>query len=352
MIRSRIALAALLVAPTCATASDGDHVPRPILNAASPSVATFDFQRPMGIALGAATCSEIVEKLGQPLRRNINGDYRVDFEHNQDWSGSIHLGANCGDMYKPLESITVYFTPTPAGRGLEQMRSTANGLFRRFARRLTQEEPGWELTDQDIAGPDFLQVELRSERVFVQLVSSHGSVFAMIASLKIDPLRQAAIQKAAVQPFGVAIGVSTCREASIALRAKPSQPMPAVLGQRDTTTTVTAPNPSRLYPNAELLQATCYDGPDAPVDDLVLYVKDSNNNASAQEAYRTLAAKYKRIEGGPVPRQGPSYVRFVNQGVAIELEVRGGGKDFIVQYTEKTLFDQLRDARAKKRKSL
>jgi hypothetical protein len=114
---------------------------------------------------------------------------------------------------------------------------------------------------------------------------------------------------------------------------------------------LTAREPARFYPRAADIEAICEEV-DGPVHTLNLGVQDEADNTGARDAYRVLASKYKRVEGGPIPNKGPGYARFATVEAAIEIRAWGDRKDFLVVYTESKLFERLNKLKEQRRNRL
>lgn len=150
-------------------------------------------------------------------------------------------------------------------------------------------------------------------------------------------------------PFGIMIGTTTCRMAALILGA--TLPVTPNADKPDKEVVVTATNPTRFYPRATDVEATCEEV-DGPVHTLNLGVQDKADNAGARDAYSVLATKYRRVEGGPIPNNGPGYARFVAVDAAIEIRAWGDRQDFLVVYTESRLFERLRKFQEQRRNRL
>jgi len=237
-------------------------------------------------------------------------------------------------------------------RELGSSAESARDLFDSFARQLSAAGAGW-VERPGIDSPPVRMTSFEGRGAVVILtMSNNRSLVVDIRASDEEILRMSRIQKAAVKPFGIAIGISTCRDAAAVLAAEPTKPQDAPSGRSTEWVEVRAQSPQQHYPGATMLEVNCFSGADAEVDDLTMSVADGESNQAARDAYRVLASKYKRVEGTAVPMRGPAYARFSAPGVEVELEVSGGGRDFSVTYTESNLFASVRKAQQRKRNSL
>lgn len=181
----------------------------------------------------------------------------------------------------------------------------------------------------------------------IALVCMAGALCSSVMAEK----RSAAGSVAA--PFGLTIGVSTCKEAESALggRGVPDSDDNSVV-------VVSAAAPSELYPGAKSIKAYC------GRDSLIVFItlessKGGVGNAGTQQAYKSLS-KYKLVEGGPMPAVGSGYALFKDaKNNVIELAAPHMSFEFSVNYMTPAVYDGFlkaaqanKAAKAKKQDSL
>ena len=104
---------------------------------------------------------------------------------------------------------------------------------------------------------------------------------------------------------------------------------------------VEAGDASALYPGAESVKAECFASDQAVVRLALTASKGGMGSPGAQEAYRNLAGKYKRVAGGPIPDLGNGYARFSSGDSVIEITSPHLSFEFTVYYLTGDLYKKL-----------
>ena len=132
-----------------------------------------------------------------------------------------------------------------------------------------------------------------------------NTTIAAVLALSASLASAASPPSANAQPFGITIGATNCQQAAKILGGKVE-----IESETDGVVQVEAADANSMYPGAESIKAECF-AADQPVVRLALTAsKGGMGNPGAQEAYRALSAKYKRVAGGPIPQLGNGYARF------------------------------------------
>lgn len=144
-------------------------------------------------------------------------------------------------------------------------------------------------------------------------------------------------------PFGLEVGVAACDAA----RAKLQGAEERSLGGQDVWLETT--EVEDLYPGATKVAARCSGNRVIAVQ--VEASKGGMGNDGARQAYATLASKYKRVAGGPMPSLGDGYARFVAGSSVIEQNSPHLSFEFTVTYYEKAFFDAIKASNAAEQKN-
>ncbi len=144
-------------------------------------------------------------------------------------------------------------------------------------------------------------------------------------------------------PFGLEVGVASCDAA----RAKLTGAEERSLGGQDVWLETT--EAEDLYPGATKVAARC--SGDRVIAVQVEASKGGMGNGGAQQAYSTLASKYKRVAGAPMPSLGDGYARFVAGNSVIEQSSPHLSFEFTVTYYEKSFYDAIKAQSANEQKN-
>lgn len=318
---------------------------------------SFDFTNPFGLVFGRTTCAELAASLQKSTwdRSPEGGSFNAVLYDSQ-WYGWVKAINSCSSPHDTIENLDVIFISVNTN---QSDGSALRGLLSAFADRLTTKGSDWKLLYKNVNGTISPRVVVYNSSASVSVKVEHDFVSVAFRSHRFNPSRQAEINRAPVRPIGVAVGISTCYEASIELDGKTSlkrnehkinfQGTPITIAMDSIE--VAAKDPGRLYPGATSIEAGC-DNLDDRVETFSVGVKDRPNNSAARDAYRVLASKYKRVEGALIPEKGTGYARFEASGVTIELRAWGDGQDFLMEYMESQVFEKIKKFRDKKRQAL
>lgn len=318
---------------------------------------SFDFTNPFGVVFGRSTCAELAASLRQTTwEKSAEGGSFFPVMFDSPWVGRITVINSCFSPRDTIENLDVTFYP---GYTSQPEGGANRALLSAFADRMTAKGSDWQLIYKNISDPVSPRIVVYNPNASVSVQDKRDFVFVTFRSHRFNLSRQAEIERALVRPVGVAVGISTCYEASIQLDSKPSlkrnEHKINLLGRSTTiamdSIEVTAKNPGRFYPGATSIEAVC-DDLDDRVATLYVGVKDEPNNSAARNAYGVLASKYKRVEGAQIPEKGEGYARFEASGVMVELKAWGNGQDFLVTYMESKGFDRIRKFRDQRRQAL
>jgi hypothetical protein len=132
-------------------------------------------------------------------------------------------------------------------------------------------------------------------------------------------------------PFGLEIGTASCDAA----RSKLGNITESKLDASDVL--LAADNPSELYEGATKAIVRCR-------GDRVIAVQfeasqGGVSNATSREVYSVLSRQYKLAAGGPMPRVGDGYARFVSGHSVIEQSAPHLSFEFTVTYYEKGFYE-------------
>ena len=319
---------------------------------------SFDFTNPFGLVFGRTTCAELAASLRKTIwGRSPEGGSFNPVLYDGQWYGWVNAINSCSGPHDTIENLDVIFVSENTN---QSDGSALRGLLSAFADRLTTKASDWKLIYKNVSGTLSPRVVVYNPNASVSAKVERNLVSVAFRSHRFNPSRQAEINRAPVRPIGVAVGISTCYEASIELDGKLSlrryehkiinfQGMPITIATD--TIEVAAKNPGHLYPGATWIEAVC-DDLDDRVKTLYVSVKDGPDNSAARDAYRVLASKYKKVEGSQTPEKGTGYARFEAAGVTVELEARGDGQDFLVTYMENRGFERMKKDRDQKRRAL
>ena len=321
---------------------------------------SFDFTNPFGLVFGRTTCAELAACLQKRIwdRSPEGGSFNaVSYvSYDSQWYGWVKAINSCSSPHDTIENMDVIFISVNTN---QSDGSALRGLLSAFADRLTTKGSDWKLLYKNVNGPISPRVVVYNSSASVSVKVERDFVSVAFRSHRFDPSRQAEINRAPVRPIGVAVGISTCYEASIEIDGKTSlkrnehktnfQGVPITIAMDSIE--VAAKNPGRLYPGATSIEARC-DNLDDRVETFSVSVKDRPSNSAAQDAYRVLASKYKRVEGAQIPEKGTGYARFEASGVTIELRAWGDGQDFLMEYMESQVFEMIKKFRDQKRQAL
>jgi len=157
-----------------------------------------------------------------------------------------------------------------------------------------------------------------------------------LTSMVVGALLAAAAVQAApsgkASPLGLEIGVATCAAARQTLGQATEKPLGS-----DTWLETSATE--QLYPDATKVAVRCSGGRVIAVQ--IEASKGGMGNQAARQAYTTLASKYKRVAGSPMPSVGDGYARFVAGGTVIEQSAPHLSFEFTITYFEKAFYDTL-----------
>lgn len=163
----------------------------------------------------------------------------------------------------------------------------------------------------------------------------------LIAGFALSSIAQAASANAT--PLGIEVGVASCEVA----RAKLGRVTEKAIG-RDVL--LEAKSPEEVYPGASQVVARCSER-DRVIAVLIEASKGGMGNEASRQAYATLASKYKRVAGGPMPSLGDGYARFVAGSTVVEQSAPHLSFQFSVVYYDKAFYDLLQAKNEEQRKT-
>lgn len=133
-------------------------------------------------------------------------------------------------------------------------------------------------------------------------------------------------------PFGLEIGKATCAEARQKLGQADEKPLGG-------DTWLETSDANHLYPEATKVAVRCSGGVVIAVQ--IEASKGGMGNEGSRQAYSTLAGKYKRVAGGPMPSLGDGYARFAAGNSVIEQSAPHLSFEFTITYFDKSFYDAL-----------
>lgn len=143
------------------------------------------------------------------------------------------------------------------------------------------------------------------------------------------------------RPFDVEFGVSKCADLSAKWGTEPrTNPKGGVI----------AIAPNDLYPGATLIAVGCPENGAASQ----LTLKGSKGGMGAPGAiktYKNLAAKYKLVEGGPMPSLGDGFARFQAGKMVIAMSSMHLAFEYDVNYVTQEVWDAAKAAHAATKKA-
>ena len=158
----------------------------------------------------------------------------------------------------------------------------------------------------------------------------------LVAALATMPLLAALPAQAAAAgnatPLGLEIGVATCAAARQKLGHAEEKPLGA-------DTWLETSEAEQFYPDATKVAVRCSGGRVIAVQ--IEASKGGMGNEGSRQAYNTLAGKYKRVAGGPMPSLGNGYARFVAGNTVIEQSAPHLSFEFTITYFEKGFYEAL-----------
>jgi hypothetical protein len=166
------------------------------------------------------------------------------------------------------------------------------------------------------------------------------ALLPLMALLTVLPSQAATTSNAT--PLGLEIGVATCAEARQNLGEAEENPV-----GNDTWLETTETD--QLYPDATKVGVRCSD--DRVIAVQIEASKGGMDNEGARKAYGTLAGKYKRVAGAPMPALGDGYARFVAGNTVIEQSAPHLSFEFTITYFEKRFYDSINASRAANRRA-
>lgn len=318
---------------------------------------SFDFTNPFGLILGQTTCAELATSLRYATwESSPEGASFNPVLYDSQWYGWVKVLNSCFSPHDTIENLNVIFVKTPTN---QSDTAVVRGLLSAFANRLTVNGGDWKFIYKNPNDKIAPRVVVYKNNASISMKIERDFLSIAFRSHRFSPARHAEINRALVKPVGVAVGISTCHEASIELDGTPflkrseykrnfqGMPIATVMD----TIEIAAKNPGRLYPGATSIEAVC-DDLDDKVETLYIGIKDGLNNSAARDVYRILASKYKRLEGAQIPEKGAGYARFETSGVTVELKAWGDGQDFLLTYMESQDYDKVKNFRDQKRRAL
>ena len=157
-----------------------------------------------------------------------------------------------------------------------------------------------------------------------------------LATLAVMPLLTALPAQAAVAgnatPLGLEIGVATCATARQKLGHAKENPL-------GSDTWLETSDTDQLYPGATKVAVRC--SSDRVIAVQIEASKGGMGNEGSRQAYNTLAGKYKRVAGGPMPSLGNGYARFVAGNTVIEQSAPHLSFEFTITYFEEGFYEAL-----------
>jgi hypothetical protein len=168
---------------------------------------------------------------------------------------------------------------------------------------------------------------------------THVTLSALALITGLGPAEAASTFNAA--PLGLEIGVASCGAAQAKLANAEATP----IGQDTWLETVEAED---LYPGATKVAVRC--SHDRVIAVQIEISKGGMGNPASQQAYSTLASKYKRVAGAPMPSLGNGYARFVAGNSVIEEIAPHLSFEFTITYYEKNFYDNIQASNAVDRK--
>ena len=170
-------------------------------------------------------------------------------------------------------------------------------------------------------------------------MKSIPKIVCTIAVMSASFIGSAHAKTEAATPWGIEIG-GACQQGLDKMGATKQKSLD------DGDTMYYAVDNNMLYQGAKEVSLRCSNGKVIALQ--VLASKEGMGNPAARAAYQTLAKRYKKVAGGPVPQLGNGYARFVKGTSVIEIEARHLDFDFTVTYLTKGFYDDIVETNKKR----